>query len=183
MYIQEEINKLDCPKLISPGPYTVYLLVSPEGKRYIGKTSLPVEMRWKRGHGYRHNLQLTADIKRFGWDAFEKHIVITGVSGKSASYWEALAVAKYNTLVPVGYNLQGGGNKGYTSHSRRTRPIAQIDKRTGEVLRVWPSAAVAARALGIQSHHISEVANGTRRSTGGFIWRYADSIPNSEEVA
>ncbi len=51
--------------------------------------------------------------------------------------------------------------------------IAQIDKNTGEILRVWPSAREAARQMGVEHINILLVCRGVRKSSCGFKWEYA----------
>jgi len=48
--------------------FSVYQHVSPNGKKYIGITSLPVKLRWKNGTNYRNNPHFTHAIKKYGWD-------------------------------------------------------------------------------------------------------------------
>jgi hypothetical protein len=63
------------------------------------------------------------------------------------------------------------------------KPVNQIDLRTGEVIRTWPSAAAASKALGVGRSCISQIHKGVvnahdgranskhRFSAGGFGWR------------
>jgi len=168
-------------KLVTPGTYTVYLLESPEGKGYVGKTKGSLKRRWKNGRNYQHNTALTADIERLGWENFHKTIIAEGLSAQKADFMEALSIAKYHTLAPSGYNLQGGGSRGYTSRSRRTRPVVQINLETGEY-KLWPSAAVAGRKLGIDSRRISDIARGVRNPRWPFTWVFADEWETIENV-
>ena len=46
--------------------YTVYQLVFPDGKQYIGKTGGDFKKRWANGKGYRTNKELTKAIKEWG---------------------------------------------------------------------------------------------------------------------
>ena len=53
--------------------------------------------------------------------------------------------------------------------------VQQIDKQTGEVIRTWPSLAVAARTLKLGTgSNIAKVCNGNRNHTGGFKWCYVN---------
>ena len=45
---------------------------------------------------------------------------------------------------------------------------------SGELIKVWDSAAEASRELGISS--VYRAANGTRKSAGGFKWEYVKEV-------
>lgn len=53
------------------------------------------------------------------------------------------------------------------------RPVEQLSME-GEVIDRFESMASAAESVGMQATHIFRVCNGTRRSSGGYRWRYAD---------
>ena len=57
------------------------------------------------------------------------------------------------------------------SRKALAKPVLQLDKDTGEVIREWECARDAERELGI-SNHISACCNGKKKSTGGFRWRF-----------
>jgi len=62
-------------------------------------------------------------------------------------------------------------------HSEETRrklskPVKQIDKNTGEIIKTWPGVREVLRQLGIG--HITECCSGHRKTAGGYVWRYAD---------
>ena len=40
--------------------------------------------------------------------------------------------------------------------------------------RIWDSAKQAADSLGLVAAHITVVCQGTRKTHGGFSWKYAD---------
>lgn len=53
-----------------------------------------------------------------------------------------------------------------------SKPVLQLDKNTGEVIKEWASLAEAERNTGILETHISRVCLGKRKSAGGFGWRH-----------
>ena len=53
------------------------------------------------------------------------------------------------------------------------KPVLQLDKSTGEVIREWECASDAYRELGINFGSISKCCNGKLNSAGGFKWRFA----------
>lgn len=52
----------------------------------------------------------------------------------------------------------------------KSKPVLQINIKTGEIIRVFPSAMEVQRQLGLT--HISECCNGKRNTAGGFKWKY-----------
>lgn len=62
------------------------------------------------------------------------------------------------------------GKTGEKCHN--SKPILQIDKQTGEIIKTWPCAREVERVLGINNGHISECCSGKLKSCGGYIWRY-----------
>lgn len=64
--------------------------------------------------------------------------------------------------------------KGKTGEEHNSsKPVQQIDKKTGQVIRTWPCANEAQRALWIAQPSISACCSGKRKSAGGYVWRYA----------
>lgn len=59
------------------------------------------------------------------------------------------------------------------SKKQQYKQIAQIDKDTGVILKVFPSIQAAYNFLGKQhSGHIAAVCKGTRKTAYGFKWQY-----------
>lgn len=65
------------------------------------------------------------------------------------------------------------GKTGEKCHN--SKPLLQIDKQTGEIIKTWPCTWEVQRVLGINRGNISECCLGNRKSAGGYIWRYSDS--------
>lgn len=90
--------------------YSVYVLTSPDGKRYVGMTRRKPEYRWNNGKGYDYNEELRQDIARLGWDSFTKEIAFSGLDRDTACSKERLLIKKYRTQDPeFGYNKEMGG--------------------------------------------------------------------------
>lgn len=55
------------------------------------------------------------------------------------------------------------------------KPILQIDKNTGAVIKEYPSIKDASREVNVHNSSISHVASGKskQKTAGGYIWRYA----------
>lgn len=103
----------------------IYKLTSPSGKSYIGQTIQDFEKRMYQ-HEYDANdvkrgncKALYNAISHYGFDTFEKHILIE-CPNEDLDFYEILCIKEYNTLSPNGYNLDSGGNKGkiYSDESR-----------------------------------------------------------------
>ena len=56
-------------------------------------------------------------------------------------------------------------------HKRR---MLQLDKKTGKVIREWPSLAEAADAVYGSYHNIAFAARHPGRSAYGYCWRYKE---------
>lgn len=99
--------------------YYVYKHTFPNGKVYIGITSLKPEYRWNNGKGY---LKKTKDdkydqpliayaINKYGWDNIEHEILFKGLSKKAAELKEIELISQYKSdNREFGYNLEKGGN-------------------------------------------------------------------------
>ena len=57
----------------------------------------------------------------------------------------------------------------------KSKKILQFTK-SREFVREWPSAYEAERELGIAHSNICGCCNGKRKSTGGYIWKYAEDL-------
>lgn len=57
----------------------------------------------------------------------------------------------------------------------RKKKIAQIDA-SGKTIKVFDSAAEAARQLGLSKGNISSCANGVRKTSGGYRWQFVQGV-------
>lgn len=55
-----------------------------------------------------------------------------------------------------------------------SRPIKQYTK-TGILIKTWAAAKEAARELGLSQGNIASCCKGNYKSTGGFIFKYANT--------
>ena len=117
--------------------YSVYMLTSPSGKKYIGMTSKPVATRWENGRGYGHNAHLTQAIEKYGWAAFEKTVLACDLSKLDAERLEKEFIEAYHTTDRLyGYNILPGGDVSNGQSEETKRKISESMKRlqTPEVL-------------------------------------------------
>lgn len=54
----------------------------------------------------------------------------------------------------------------------RARQVQMFDKKTGELLAIFPSTHEAGRVTGIANTQISACCLGKLKSTGGYVWKY-----------
>lgn len=99
----------------------VYKLTSPEGKAYIGQTL------WKTQRWCRHKQGTTGcrliknAIAEYGWDRFDKEVLVEGIDEGELDRWERDMIQKHGTREPQGYNVQPGGGPGKKGTGWRIR--------------------------------------------------------------
>lgn len=118
--------------------YTVYVHISPSGKRYYGLTCRPVDKRWQNGRGYIKNEHFYRAIQKYGWDAFEHEIVAEGLTKEEACTLEESLIAEHHTQdYRFGYNISAGGEANRLAQSSKDK-ISEANKgktRTEEMKR------------------------------------------------
>lgn len=93
--------------------YSVYMHITPSGKKYVGITRLEPEKRWQGGSGYRHNEYFTKAIKKYGWQNITHIVLETGLTAEQAEREERrLIVENRSNDRRYGYNLTDGGETG-----------------------------------------------------------------------
>ena len=60
----------------------------------------------------------------------------------------------------------------FGSEYPNSKKVAQYDKQTHELIKVWGGIREVERELGINHSSISQCCKGKRKSAGGFVWRY-----------
>lgn len=138
--------------------YSVYMIVSPEGKRYIGMTKRKAEYRWNKGRGYIDNIPFYTDIKKFGWEKFEKMILRDGLTKEEAGKFEQYYIKAYNTQNPeFGYNVEMGGVPEHLAEStKRKMSKAHIGLYRDETYRRHISEAKIGEKNGMYGKHGAE---------------------------
>ena len=70
---------------------------------------------------------------------------------------------------------ENNGMKGkFGSYHHNSKKVAQYDKQTLELIKIWDSMMDVERELGINQSNISQCCKGKRKSTGGYVWRYVE---------
>lgn len=93
--------------------WTVYRLVFPNNKSYIGITCKNPKDRWKNGEGYKGQKVYRA-IKKYGWDNLKHEILEKNLTIEEANAKEKYYIQKFNTFIysknSLGYNCTLGGD-------------------------------------------------------------------------
>ena len=148
--------------------YSVYKHQCPNGKVYIGITSLEPEQRWNKGRGYSRNYHFFNAILKYGWDNIEHTILYSGLAQSDAQCIEAQLIAQYHSDSPqYGYNHTVGGEVAVIKH----KPIAQYNA-DGSLVATYESLKDACQLTGANNGSVSSVCNGRRKTAHGFIWKY-----------
>lgn len=88
--------------------YTIYMLIFPDNKKYIGATSLKPENRWRNGKSYGGSVREAIDY--FGWENIKHEILKENLTQEESQYWERYYIQKFDTQNPEhGYNKYKGG--------------------------------------------------------------------------
>ncbi len=117
--------------------YTVYMHISPSGKRYVGITCLKPKKRWANGKGYKKNKYFINAINKYGWDNFQHIIVAKGLDEETAKWLEIELIRVWDSTNPnKGYNITfgGDGGNGYkpSDETRKKMSEAKKGKYLGE---------------------------------------------------
>ena len=111
--------------------YSVYMHITPSGKKYVGITSLEPEKRWQGGSGYRHNEYFTKAIKKYGWQNITHIVLETGLTAEQAEEKERRLIAENRSNDrKYGYNLTNGGETGKQLSNESRKRISE--KKAGK---------------------------------------------------
>ena len=169
--------------------------ISPNGKKYVGITSINPEDRWEKGHGYRKNFYFHNAILKYGWDNFEHKILLENLTKEEAYEKEIEYIAKYNlTDTRYGYNYSTGGDtvsigsrakisnstKGKHHHafgkSGKDCPNSVVVHqflKDGTYIQSFDSVTIASKQTNTHQASISECCNNPKRfSAGGYVWSF-----------
>ena len=65
-------------------------------------------------------------------------------------------------------------SENFINRKDQSKPVLQIDKKTNEVIKEFPSVREVERQLGFIHNNISKCCNGKRQTAYGFIWKYKE---------
>lgn len=138
---------------------------------YIGITEQRVLDRWTKGNNYRQQRRFGSALRKYGWDAFDHHVLAFGDSRAALERVEIRAIrcagghrSRYT------YNLSPGGDL----VAENDRPVFAIHLPTRKK-RQFRSATDAVRKLGfLNVDAAAAVARGERTSKDGWWFRFED---------
>lgn len=118
--------------------YVVYKHTCPNGKIYIGITSLTTAQRW--ANGYAHNIHFQAAIQKYGWDNIKHEVLFENLTKEEACQKEIELIAEYKSNDRrFGYNKSAGGESHegckVSDESREKMRKAHIGKKHSEETR------------------------------------------------
>lgn len=115
--------------------YSVYRHIAPNGKMYVGITSMIPEKRWANGLGYAKSPLFFRAINKYGWENFKHEILLSGLTIAQASLAEKLFIGYWNlTDSAYGYNLEAGGlhHSGISDATREKMSKSASRRRASE---------------------------------------------------
>ena len=90
--------------------YKIYKLQTPDGKVYIGQTTLSSAERWNSGKGYIKNPELYSEIQKHGWENIDKEILLKTENEEEAKRAEKFYITHFKSTNPLyGFNRNHGG--------------------------------------------------------------------------
>lgn len=146
--------------------YSVYKHTFPNGKIYIGITSLEPEKRWNNGHGYltrkdndKYYQPLIANaIIEYGWKNILSEVLFSGLTKGEAYHKEAKLITEYKSnCEEYGYNI-----KEYSSKMIRCVETGIIYSTINEAVKETKCPRIFACLKGVQ------------KTSGGYHWEYVD---------
>lgn len=187
---EEKIRQIEHEYIIK------YSSVSPYGYNQTDNTSHPInsiEAYKKMSETKRNNAKQVAEIDENNniikiWRSIvdcaeelslnEKHIAgccrgERKTTGGKRFFW----LDENNHLIIPEYNRDlYKGEKGTTQVQSTSRKVSKIDIKTLQVIETYDTLALAARENNCDSSGIAKVCRGKRKTCGGFIWKYIDTL-------
>lgn len=169
--------------------WTVYMHITPSGKRYIGITSVPPEQRWQGGlSGYKGQVFENA-IKKYGWENIEHVILYSNITKEEASKREQELISKYRTTESkYGYNVSSGGisDKSFSEYTKQQMSINHADfsgsknPRARKVIcletnEIFETITDASKKYNINRTCISDCCTGKHKTCKGLHFQYFDN--------
>lgn len=147
----------------------IYKYTSPNGKSYIGQSTLSPEKRRENpyGRGYRGSPCFWNAIRHYGGlQNFTFEILEEGEE-LDLDALERKYIKRYNTLVPNGYNVSPG-----EQGKQLVKAVDQYNNKY-EKIATFESITEAAKANGCNIAAIYNVLSGRCRQAFGSYWAYA----------
>ena len=158
--------------------WSVYVHIFPNGKKYVGITSKPVNKRWANGHGYKGQLVGRA-IEKYGWENIQHDILKEKCEFDEAAKLQSYYIQKFKSdYREFGYNLTTGG-QGYTKPDHTKIYKYSI---TGKFIKEFQNSKVAKMQDKISDESFYSMISGRTKSSNGFIYTTAYSGETIEPI-
>ena len=130
------------------GVFCLYQHTAPNGKKYIGITSLKPERRWRNeGRGYASNHYFQSAILKHGWGNMKHEVLVTGIDEDTAKRLEIELIAHHKTQDPrYGYNITAGGESATGYHHTDEFKARASALHTGNTYRLGSNATKETKA-------------------------------------
>jgi group I intron endonuclease len=170
--------------------YYVYKHTFPNGKVYIGITGQDVKRRWKSGYGYLEKKEngtyqqplMARAVLKYGWNNILHEVLFDRLTREEAAKKEQELIAAYKSNDPkYGYNITIGG-EGSSGKPMSEEVKKKISVTLGKPVTcvetgiTYYSTKEAQDKTGINKSHIGSVCRGTRKTAGGYLWKYYEQI-------
>lgn len=97
------------------------------GKLYIGQTITSIERRFSK-HCGNENQIVSKAIHKYGVENFKVEEIDRAETREELNEKEIYWIKYYNSLVPNGYNVAGGGNKNIIVHELTRKKLSECHK-------------------------------------------------------
>lgn len=151
----------------------IYMYTSPNGKSYIGQTKTSLEKRRKNEYGEGYSgcpCFYNAIVKYKGLQNFKCEI-LEEVDNILLDEKEKYYIAKYNTIVPNGYNIDFGGQGQHNN-----RKVEQYNDKK-EKINSFNSITEAAEKNKCSIECILHCLSGRTATGKGYYWSYEGEKP------
>ena len=163
--------------------FHVYEIISPNSKVYFNYAVDP-EKRWDRGYGFHSNKALQADIKRYGWPAFQK-IVIESFDDENIAKQAVTDLITTNQANDPAYGYNCPVKRGPSTETQiiargLRKRVQKLDPVSNQVLVEYKSVAAAAASINGSPTSLCNCLQGRLKTYKGYRWAYAPtSDPSS----
>ena len=134
--------------------YIVYMHVSPNGKKYIGITSMKFNKRCNAG--YKNNVYFTNAIKKYGWNNIQHIILYENLTKEEAEEKEIELIAYYKSNQrKYGYNIANGGHVHCVSDETKEK-ISKNNAKYWKNKQLAEETKIKIRRKKLGQHHTEE---------------------------
>lgn len=101
-------------------------------KKYIGKAKYGASHRWKEHIGYdlQNNQYIHRAMRKYGVEHFSYQIIESNLNDNQLNEREKYWIQYYNSQIPNGYNMTGGGDGG-----PGRKPLSHQEKELNKIFR------------------------------------------------